>query len=125
MLKIFKDKNSYDNERSIYMMLKPLMDIHKPNILTFLGAQERYDVSKEFWIVTEYHEVGSLSDFLIKYTLVSLEVFRFDTFIFTDVLSIIECDHDHGRWFAVSSRGHDANVHWPERGQTVCCSSGS
>ena len=71
---IIKDKNSYDNERSIYMMLKPLMEIHKPNILMFLGAQERYDVSKEFWIVTEYHEVGSLSDFLIKFTLVSLLV---------------------------------------------------
>ena len=53
------------------MMLKPLMDIHKPNILTFLGAQERYDVQKEYWIVTEYHEVGSLSDFLHKHTLVS------------------------------------------------------
>lgn len=68
-VKCLQDKNSYDNERSIYMMLKPLMEIHKPNILMFLGAQERYDVSKEFWIVTEYHEVGSLSDFLIKYTL--------------------------------------------------------
>ncbi|CAG5107818.1 Oidioi.mRNA.OKI2018_I69.chr1.g3501.t1.cds [Oikopleura dioica] len=68
-VKCLQDKNSYDNERSIYMMLKPLMDIHKPNILTFLGAQERYDVQKEYWIVTEYHEVGSLSDFLHKHTL--------------------------------------------------------
>lgn len=104
------------------MMLKPLMEIHKPNILMFLGAQERYDVSKEFWIVTEYHEVGSLSDFLIKFTLVSLSVVSSDKFMLTDVLTIIECDHDNGGWFALSSRRYDADFHGPERGQTVCCS---
>lgn len=35
------------------------------NILRFIGAEKRVDnLHTTFWLVTQYHELGSLQDFL-------------------------------------------------------------
>ena len=64
-VKIFQlaGKGSYMTERDIFDL--PLMNNHE-NILKCLGVDERNNNSfeAEYWLVTEYHEKGSLHDFL-------------------------------------------------------------
>lgn len=41
-----------------------------PNILEYIGAEKRGDnLSSEFWLITAYHERGSLCDYLKANTL--------------------------------------------------------
>lgn len=69
-VKIFplQDKSSWMAEKEIYTL--PQMDNHE-SILKFLGVDKRFEnLQQEFWLATEYHERGSLCDFL-KANLVS------------------------------------------------------
>ena len=54
-----QDRASWENEKDIYAVLKPLMD-RKPYILNFITAQERVGdpEDRELWIVTDYHVKG-------------------------------------------------------------------
>lgn len=48
-----------------------------PNILQFIGVEKRGDnLQAEFWLITEYHERGSLCDFLKAHTLTWPELCR-------------------------------------------------
>jgi len=40
------------------------MEEFQPNILKFITAQERNKENRELWIVTEYHQLGSLTGYL-------------------------------------------------------------
>ncbi len=63
-LKIFplQGKQSWIAEKEIYNI--PQMDNHD-NVLKFLGVDQKYDnLEAEFWLATEYHNKGSLHDFL-------------------------------------------------------------
>lgn len=58
------DVNSWTTEQQIYAI--PGMKNH-PNILQYLAADVRGcegGVEMEYWIVTEFHEFGSLYDYL-------------------------------------------------------------
>lgn len=58
----FKDKQSWISEQEIFQL--PRMNCH-PNILQYIGAEKRGDnLHAEFWLITAYHEKGSLCDFL-------------------------------------------------------------
>lgn len=47
------------------------------NILHFIGVEKRGDnLQAEFWLITEYHERGSLCDFLKAHTLSWSELCR-------------------------------------------------
>ncbi|XP_077483416.1 activin A receptor type 2 punt isoform X1 [Amblyomma americanum] len=62
-VKIFppQDKNSWTVEKDIYK----LPQMNHENVLAFLGASKHGDLQHtEYWLVTEYHERGSLSDHL-------------------------------------------------------------
>uniref|UniRef100_A0A3Q3A6D7 Serine/threonine-protein kinase receptor n=1 Tax=Kryptolebias marmoratus TaxID=37003 RepID=A0A3Q3A6D7_KRYMA len=62
-VKIFpiQNKESWQNERHVF--LTPGM--RHENILRFIGAERRGShLESELWIITEFHERGSLSDFL-------------------------------------------------------------
>ena len=72
-VKIFplQDKASWQAEQDIYNL--PRME--HDNILKFLGAERRgesHNLQTEFWLTSEYHERGSLCDFL-KSNVVSWE----------------------------------------------------
>ncbi|KAB0802920.1 hypothetical protein PPYR_05106 [Photinus pyralis] len=74
-VKVFpiQDKQSWLSEQEIYKL--PYMD--HPNILQFIGVEKRGDnLQAEFWLITEYHERGSLCDFLKAHTLTWLELCR-------------------------------------------------
>ena len=63
-VKVFpvSDKQSFSTEREFYNL--PLMGDHD-NILKYIGADNRvYDDRSELWLVTEYHDHGSLYDYL-------------------------------------------------------------
>lgn len=66
-VKIFQlqSKQSWEAERTIFDL--PMINNHK-NVLKCLGVDQRKSNSPdaEFWLVTEYHENGSLHDFLTK-----------------------------------------------------------
>ncbi|XP_066257083.1 activin receptor type-2A [Euwallacea similis] len=67
-VKIFpiQDKQSWQTEKDIFML--PFM-VH-PNVLDYIGAEKRGDnLTSEFWLITAYHEKGSLCDYLKAYTL--------------------------------------------------------
>ncbi|GJQ73446.1 put [Trypoxylus dichotomus] len=67
-VKIFpiQDKQSWMTEQDIYKL--PLMD--HPNILHFIGAEKRAEgMQLNYWLITDYHERGSLCDFLKAHTL--------------------------------------------------------
>lgn len=54
------------SEQDIYKL--PHME--HPNILHFIGAEEHVDnMQVEYWLITDYHERGSLCDFLKAHTL--------------------------------------------------------
>ncbi|KAK7579846.1 hypothetical protein V9T40_000475 [Parthenolecanium corni] len=56
-----QEKQSWMTEQEIYKL--PLMN-HE-NILRFIAAERRGDVQvTEYWLITEFHELGSLHDFL-------------------------------------------------------------
>ena len=62
-VKIFPlaDKQSWITEQEIYS----LPALKHDNILRFIGAEKRGDsLSMELWLVTEYHPLGSLYDYL-------------------------------------------------------------
>lgn len=62
-VKIFplQDKNSWYAEQEIYNL--PQMD--HDNILKFVGVEKRGEnLQMEFWLITSFHEKGSLCDFL-------------------------------------------------------------
>jgi len=64
-VKVFpnQDKNSWITEQEIYKL--PRMGNHS-NILHFIGAEKHiFDHGKiEFWLITQYHTLGSLCDYL-------------------------------------------------------------
>ncbi|KAK2183839.1 hypothetical protein NP493_295g10008 [Ridgeia piscesae] len=63
-VKIFplQDKQSWATERDIYLL--PQMGTCN-NILQYLGAEKRGDnLNTELWLITEFHERGSLYDYL-------------------------------------------------------------
>lgn len=66
MLKAFQDKQSWQTEQEIFKL--PYMD--HPNILHYIGVEKRgNNLQAEFWLITAYHERGSLCDFLKAHTL--------------------------------------------------------
>lgn len=74
-VKVFpiQDKQSWVSEQEIYKL--PYMD--HPNILQFIGVEKRGDnLQAEFWLITEYHERGSLCDFLKAHTLTWIDLCR-------------------------------------------------
>ncbi|XP_076334620.1 activin receptor type-2A-like isoform X6 [Tachypleus tridentatus] len=57
----FQDKSSWQMEQMIYQ----LPQMKHNNILDFIAAERRGDgFQLEYWLITAYHERGSLSDFL-------------------------------------------------------------
>nr|XP_023015865.1 activin receptor type-2A isoform X1 [Leptinotarsa decemlineata]XP_023015866.1 activin receptor type-2A isoform X1 [Leptinotarsa decemlineata] len=67
-VKIFpiQDKQSWQTEQDIFRL--PCMD--HPNILQYIGVEKRGDnLQAEFWLITAYHEKGSLCDYLKAHTL--------------------------------------------------------
>nr|WAH70830.1 punt [Colaphellus bowringi] len=67
-VKIFpiQDKQSWQTEQEIFKL--PCMD--HPNILHYIGVEKRGDnLQAEFWLITAYHEFGSLCDYLKAHTL--------------------------------------------------------
>ncbi len=63
-VKIFplQDRQSWATERDIYLL--PQMSTCD-TILRFLGAEKRdNNLSMEMWLITEFHERGSLYDYL-------------------------------------------------------------
>lgn len=73
LLSVFQDKQSWLSEQEIYKL--PHMD--DSNILHFIGVEKRGDnLQAEFWLITEYHEKGSLCDFLKAHTLTWTELCR-------------------------------------------------
>ncbi|XP_044261805.1 activin receptor type-2A isoform X2 [Tribolium madens] len=67
-VKIFpiQDKQSWITEQEIFK----LPHMNHPNILQFIGVEKRGDNLKaEFWLITAYHEKGSLCDYLKAHTL--------------------------------------------------------
>ncbi|XP_065114992.1 activin receptor type-2B [Paramisgurnus dabryanus] len=62
-VKVFpiQDKQSWQNERDIFST--PAMK--HDNILYYIGSERRgSNLETEFWLITEFHERGSLSDYL-------------------------------------------------------------
>lgn len=62
-VKIFpiQDKQSWQNEYEVYS----LPGMKHENILQFIGAEKRgTSVDVDLWLITAFHEKGSLSDFL-------------------------------------------------------------
>lgn len=62
-VKIFpiQDKQSWQNEYEIYN----LPGMRNENILQFIGAEKRgANLDSELWLITAYHEKGSLTDYL-------------------------------------------------------------
>ncbi|KAL5282678.1 ACVR2A.2 family protein [Megaselia abdita] len=57
-VKISEDEESWKNESDIYN----LRSMNHPNILEFLTSEAKS--KKEFWIISSYHNNGSLSDYL-------------------------------------------------------------
>lgn len=57
-----QDKQSWISEQEIFELAR--MNNHS-NILQYIGAEKRGDnLHAEFWLITAYHEKGSLCDFL-------------------------------------------------------------
>ncbi|RWS06656.1 activin receptor type-2B-like protein [Dinothrombium tinctorium] len=76
-VKIFprQDKNSWATEVEVYQLTK----MRHENILTYLGAEERENMlpyNAEYWLITEYHENGSLSDYLKSHLVTYLQLLK-------------------------------------------------
>lgn len=67
-VKVFptQDKQSWITEQEIYKLPR----MNHPNILHFIGAEKHIfqDGKIEFWLITQYHSLGSLCDFLKSHT---------------------------------------------------------
>lgn len=91
-VKVFpvQDKQSWLSEQEIYKL--PFMD--QPNILQFIGVEKRGDnLQAEFWLISEYHERGSLCDFLKAHTLTWLELCRIAESMTTGLMHLHEDVH--------------------------------
>ncbi|CAH2002857.1 unnamed protein product, partial [Acanthoscelides obtectus] len=74
-VKIFpiQDKQSWQTEQDIFKLA--YMD--HPNILHYIGVEKRGDnLQAEFWLITAYHDKGSLCDYLKAHTLTWNELCR-------------------------------------------------
>ncbi|XP_060523830.1 activin receptor type-2A [Cylas formicarius] len=74
-VKIFpvQDKQSWQTEQEIFKL--PYMA--HPNILQYIGVEKRGDnLQAEFWLISAYHEKGSLCDYLKAHTLSWIELCR-------------------------------------------------
>ncbi|CAH1114238.1 unnamed protein product [Psylliodes chrysocephalus] len=74
-VKIFpiQDKQSWITEQNIFK----LPHMAHPNILQYIGVEKRGDnLQAAFWLITAYHEQGSLCDFLKAHTLTWNELCR-------------------------------------------------
>ncbi|XP_041968485.1 activin receptor type-2A-like [Aricia agestis] len=74
-VKVFplQDKQSWLAEQKIYRL--PRMD--HPDILHFIGVDKKGDnLQAEYWLITAYHEKGSLCDYLKAHTLTWAEAWR-------------------------------------------------
>lgn len=61
ILTTLQDKQSWLVEMEVYS----LPQLSHDNILQYIGAEKRGDSHQtEFWLITAYHERGSLCDFL-------------------------------------------------------------
>lgn len=72
-VKIFpvQDKQSWLTEQEIFRL--PHMD--HPNVLQFIGVERHGDnLQAEFWLISAYHERGSLCDYLKGHVLTWGEV---------------------------------------------------
>ncbi|XP_055715978.1 activin receptor type-2B isoform X2 [Phlebotomus papatasi] len=66
-VKIFplQDKQSWQTEQEIFKLPR----MRHPNILEFIGAEKHIDSSPtSYWLITVYHNRGSLCDYLKAYT---------------------------------------------------------
>lgn len=67
-VKVFptQDKQSWITEQEIYKLPR----MNHPNILHFIGAEKHIfpDGKTEFWLITQYHTLGSLCDYLKSHT---------------------------------------------------------
>lgn len=66
-VKVFslQDRNSWQIEKDVFS----LPQMKHANILSYLGAERRGEgLNMEFWIITEYHQYGSLYDYLKSHT---------------------------------------------------------
>lgn len=66
-VKIFpvQDKQSWQSEQQIYSLPQMRHDC----LLRYIAAERRDGLQSEFWLVTAYHEYGSLCDYLKAHTL--------------------------------------------------------
>lgn len=67
-VKVFpvQDKQSWVTEQEIFKLL----NMNHPNILQYIGVEKHGDnLHSEFWLLTAFHESGSLCDFLKAHTL--------------------------------------------------------
>ncbi|GBP65632.1 Activin receptor type-2A [Eumeta japonica] len=74
-VKVFpiQDKQSWLAEQEIYRL--PRMD--HPDILHYIGVDKKGDnLQAEYWLITAYHEKGSLCDYLKAHTLTWSEAWR-------------------------------------------------
>ncbi|CAG4933864.1 unnamed protein product [Parnassius apollo] len=74
-VKVFplQDKQSWVAEQEIYRL--PRMD--HPDILHYIGVDKKGDnLQAEYWLITAYHEKGSLCDYLKAHTLTWAEAWR-------------------------------------------------
>ncbi|KAF2901915.1 hypothetical protein ILUMI_04271 [Ignelater luminosus] len=88
-VKVFpvQDKQSWLLEQEIYK----LPHMNHPNILRFIGVEKRGDnLQAEFWLISEYHERGSLCDFLKAHTLTWSELCRIAESMTTGLMHLHE-----------------------------------
>ncbi|CAH2040201.1 unnamed protein product, partial [Iphiclides podalirius] len=74
-VKVFplQDKQSWSAEQEIYRL--PRMD--HPDILHYIGVDKKGDnLQAEYWLITAYHEKGSLCDYLKAHTLTWADAWR-------------------------------------------------
>ncbi|KAK1790878.1 hypothetical protein P4O66_014733, partial [Electrophorus voltai] len=72
-VKIFpiQDKQSWQNEREIYLT----EGLRHENLLRFISAEKRgTNLQMELWLITEFHERGSLTDYLKGNTVTWVEL---------------------------------------------------
>jgi hypothetical protein len=71
-VKVFSrmERNSFDNEVTVYRCHEE-MSLHD-NILKFIDSKEFHD--QEYWLITEYYPLGSLTDFIKQNTLKEVEL---------------------------------------------------
>lgn len=65
------DKESWLTEQSIFMLPR----MKHPNILEFIGVEKHLDKS-QYWLITAYHNHGSLCDYLKAHTVTWSELCR-------------------------------------------------